>query len=253
VSEEPRATVLVVDDDPAILRALGAALEARRYRVLAARTGADALEALAHPTGGAADVVLLDLGLPDMDGVDVCERIRDWSDVPIVVLSAEGSEGRKVRALDVGADDYVTKPFSMPELLARLRVALRHRRPAEPDATPAVLTVGDITVDLARHEVTAAGRAVDLTPKEFDFLALLARTPGRVLTHKTILKAVWGPEYGKESQYLRVYASQLRKKLGEDPEHPRLVTAPGVGYRLIDASEGDASTTDPPEEPRDPT
>jgi two-component system KDP operon response regulator KdpE len=139
-------------------------------------------------------------------------------------------------ALDEGADDYVTKPFSMPELLARLRVALRHRAGREEEDEAAVLEVGDLTIDLARHHVTVGGRSVELTPKEFDFLALLARWPGRVLTHRTILQEVWGPEYGTENQYLRVYASQLRKKLDDDRAHPRLVTEPGVGYRLVDAN-----------------
>jgi two-component system KDP operon response regulator KdpE len=165
--------------------------------------------------------------------------------MPIVVLSAEGSESRKVLALDEGADDYVTKPFSMPELLARVRVALRNRRTLGRDGVAvdqSVLTVGDLRVDIARHEVgIGAGpkerRHVELTPKEFAFLALLARWPGRVLTHRTILQEVWGPEYGTETQYLRVYASQLRKKLDDDPERPRLITEPGVGYRLVDPSD----------------
>jgi two-component system KDP operon response regulator KdpE len=154
--------------------------------------------------------------------------------VPIIVLTAEGGDERKVEALDLGADDYVTKPFSMPELLARIRVALRHRqlRPRGPE--DAVLEVGDLVVDVGRHEVTVAGDAVDLTPKEFGFLAALARFPGRVLTHRTILQEVWGPDYGTETQYLRVYASQIRKKLNEDADNPRLVTEPGVGYRLVD-------------------
>ena len=228
--------VLLVDDEPAILRAVGAGLHARGYDVAGCRTGG---EALARIAADPPDVVVLDLGLPDIDGVEVCRRVRDWSQVPIVVLSAEGSEYRKVLALDEGADDYVTKPFSMPELLARIRVALRHRRattgePAE--EPPPRLQVGDLELDLATREVRAGGRDVELTPKEFDFLALLARNPGRVLTHRAILQEVWGPGYGKESQYLRVYASQLRKKLREDPKHPRLVTAPGVGYRLVDAT-----------------
>lgn len=227
------ATVLVVDDEPAILRALKAALGARGYAVRTVATGRGAVEAVADR---APDVVVLDLGLPDVDGVEVCRRIRSWSDVPIVVLSADGADDRKVAALDEGADDYVTKPFSVPELLARLRVALRHRaRETDPfRAETAVLEVGELVVDLARHRVAVGGREVDLTPKEFGFLAALARWPGRVLTHRTILQEVWGPEYGTETQYLRVYASQLRKKLGDDPARPRLVTEPGVGYRLVD-------------------
>jgi two-component system, OmpR family, KDP operon response regulator KdpE len=225
--------VLVVDDEPALLRAVGAALRARNYEVDTATTGQAAIDAVALE---APDLVVLDLGLPDLDGIEVCRRVRQWSDVPIVVLSAEGSEDRKVLALDEGADDYVTKPFSTAELLARIRVALRHRPRAAP-GDDAVLDVGDVTVDLAHHEVTVAGRKVELTPKEFGFLALLARWPGRVLTHRTILQEVWGPEYGSETQYLRVYASQLRKKLEDDPARPRLVTEPGVGYRLVDPAE----------------
>jgi two-component system KDP operon response regulator KdpE len=233
-------TVLVVDDEAAILRTLKAGLSARGYRVVTAATGQAAIDsaALDQP-----DVIVLDLGLPDIDGVDVCRRIREWSDVPVIVLSAEGSDERKVRALDQGADDYVTKPFSMPELLARIRVALRHRTNGDGQVEPAVLEVGDITVDLARHRVSVHGADVDLTPKEFAFLAVLARHPGRVLTHRTILQEVWGPEYGTETQYLRVYASQLRRKLGDDPARPRLVTEPGVGYRLVDPSEDTAPPT----------
>jgi two-component system KDP operon response regulator KdpE len=223
--------ILVVDDEPAILRALGTALRARGYEVEGVATGWDALDAAASRPP---DVVVLDLGLPDIDGIEVCRRLRAWSTVPIVVLSAAGADDRKVAALDEGADDYVTKPFSMPELLARIRVALRHRAAGPAPVDESVLTVGDLRIDVARREVTVAGRRVELTPKEFDFLALLARWPGRVLTHRAILQAVWGPEYGSETQYLRVYASQIRKKIGDDPARPRLVTEPGVGYRLVD-------------------
>ena len=225
-------SVLVVDDEPAMLRVLRAALDARGYEVRTAMSGEQAINAVATQ---APDLVMLDLGLPDIDGVEVCRRIRSWSQVPILVLSAEGSDDRKVRALDEGADDYVTKPFSMPELLARVRVALRHRSASGEEEEPAVLEVGDVRVDVPHHQVTVAGRPVDLTPKEFGFLALLARWPGRVLTHRMILQEVWGPEYGSETQYLRVYASQLRKKLADDPAHPRLITEPGVGYRLVAA------------------
>jgi two-component system KDP operon response regulator KdpE len=226
--------VLVVDDEPAIARALKTALTARGFRVDVATSGQQALDqaALQPPA-----VIVLDLGLPDIDGIEVLRRIRGWSDAPIVVLTAEGAEDRKIRALDDGADDYVTKPFSTPELLARLRVALRHRRSATGGAEaeePPVLEVGDIRIDLPHHTAEVAGRRLDLTPKEFGFLAMLARHAGKVLTHRMILQEVWGPEYGTESEYLRVYASQLRKKLDEDPRRPRLVTEPGVGYRLID-------------------
>ena len=223
--------VLVVDDEPAIRRSVRAGLTARAYEVREAENGEQAVAAVAEDPP---DLVILDLGLPDIDGVEVCRRIRTWSQVPIVVLSAEASDYRKVLALDEGADDYVTKPFSMPELLARVRVALRHRTAAAGPEEQTELRVGDLVVDLARHRVTVDGREVDLTPKEFDFLALLARWPGRVLTHRAILQAVWGPEYGHETHYLRVYASQLRKKLGDHADRPRLVTEPGVGYRLKD-------------------
>ena len=230
------AKILVVDDEPAILRALRAGLVARGHEAVVAVSGEDAIGKVATE---APDVVVLDLGLPDIDGLEVLRRIREWSDVPVVVLTAEGSDDRKVQALDQGADDYVTKPFSMAELLARVRVALRHRARSTPDPPidASVLEVGDVRIDLGRHEVSVAGRPVDLTPKEFAFLAFLARWPGRVLTHRAILQEVWGPEYGTETQYLRVYASQLRKKLAEDPEQPRLVTEPGVGYRLVDPAE----------------
>jgi len=222
----------VVDDEPAILRALSVALRARGYVVRTATTGQEALDETALVSPAA---VILDLGLPDLDGVEVCRRIREWSEVPIVVLTADGSDDRKVAALDLGADDYVTKPFSTPELLARLRVALRNRsRTGRQTEGPAVLTVGSLVVEQAQHRVAVEDRTVLLTPKEFGFLCLLARHAGRVMTHRTILQSVWGPEYGTETQYLRVYASQLRKKLGDEPGHRRLLTEPGVGYRLVD-------------------
>ena len=223
--------VLVVDDEPAIRRSVSAGLRARDYEVREVENGERAVAAVAADPP---DLVILDLGLPDIDGVDVCRRIRAWSQVPIVVLTAEASDYRKVLALDEGADDYVTKPFSMPELLARVRVALRHRSAPAGTDEATELQVGDLVVDLARHRVSVGDREVDLTPKEFDFLALLARWPGRVLTHRTILQEVWGPEYGHETHYLRVYASQIRKKLGDPPARQRLVTEPGVGYRLND-------------------
>jgi two-component system KDP operon response regulator KdpE len=223
--------ILIIEDSSGIARALRAALTARGYRVAVAATGQHGLDEAAMNDPAA---VILDLGLPDMDGVEVCRRIRGWSDVPIIVLTADDAERRKIAALDDGADDYITKPFSTPELLARLRVALRRRRAESGAPADGLLVVGDITVDIPHHRVEVAGRPVELTPKEFDFLALLARYPGRVLTHRTILQEVWGPEYGSETQYLRVYASQLRKKLAEDPAAPRLVTEPGVGYRLVE-------------------
>ncbi|HZN13479.1 MAG TPA: response regulator transcription factor [Acidimicrobiales bacterium] len=229
-------TVLVVDDERSIIKVVGAGLTARGYDVHTTGSGSEALDLIATV---APDVVILDLGLPDIDGVEVCRRARQWTSVPIIVLSASGSDTRKVAALDAGADDYVTKPFSMPELLARVRVALRHA--ARQDiGEQSVFDVGDVRVDVAAHQVTVDGRAVSLTPKEFDFLALLARWPGRVLTHRMILQEVWGDEYGTETQYLRVYASQLRKKLDDRPDRPRLVTEPGVGYRLVDVTAEEA-------------
>ena len=228
MSEGP--VVLVVDDEPAIVRALSAALQARGYRPITASTGGEAIDVAAtHKLA----LIILDLNLPDLDGVEVCRRIREWSQTPIIILTVEGADDRKVAALDEGADDYVTKPFSMPELLARVRVALRHNEVGT-TVEDAVLECGDVTVDLAKHEVHVGGEAIELTPKEFDFLALLTRHSGRVLTHRTILQQVWGPQYGTETQYLRVYASQLRKKMKDNPSAPRLVTEPGVGYRLVD-------------------
>ena len=228
-----RELVLVVDDEPAIVRALTAALQARDHRVAVATTGAEALAQAATVNPA---VIILDLGLPDINGIDVCRQLRQWTDTPIIVLTAEGAESRKVEALDEGADDYVTKPFSTPELLARVRVALRHRRHPETEDAQLIVKVGDIEIDIPHHQVTVGGAKVDLTPKEFAFLAALARHPGRVLTHRTLLRQVWGPEYGGESHYLRVYASQLRKKLNDNPPDAHLVTEPGVGYRLIDPS-----------------
>jgi two-component system KDP operon response regulator KdpE len=222
--------VLVVEDERSMARILSASLQARGYRVKVARSGQDALDQSAAEDPA---VVLLDLGLPDLDGVEVCRRMRQWSKAPIIVVTANGAEDRKISALDEGADDYVTKPFSMPELLARLRVAVRHRRELAPFMDDGLLEVGDLVVDPADHRVTVAGRPVELTPKEFEFLALLARHQGKVLTHRHILQSVWGPEATGRTEYLRTYANQLRRKLQDDPASPRLVTEPGVGYRLI--------------------
>ena len=223
--------ILVVDDEPAIVRALTAALRARDHRVAVATTGAEALTEVATREPA---VIILDLGLPDMDGVEVCRQLRRWCDTPIIVLTAEGAESRKVEALDEGADDYVTKPFSTPELLARVRVALRHRAPGDERERDAVLRVGPIEIDIARRRVLVHRDEVELTPKEFAFLVALARHPGRVITHRMLLREVWGPEYDDELHYLRVYANHLRRKLGDDPTKPFLVTEPGVGYRLLD-------------------
>jgi two-component system, OmpR family, KDP operon response regulator KdpE len=229
VAKSGDQSILVVDDEPAILRALTSALTARGYRVSQAVTGQSAIEMVAVDPP---DAIVLDLRLPDIDGVEVCRRVRTWSSVPIIVLSADGLDERKVNALDEGANDYITKPYSTPELLARLRAALRSSSGDHSTIEDGVMVVGDLRIDLARRTVTVGDRAVDLTPKEFAFLALLARYQGRVLTHKTILQEVWGPKYGTETQYLRVYAGQIRKKLDDDMRNPRLVTDLGVGYRL---------------------
>jgi len=223
------ARVLAVDDDPALLRVLGIGLVALGHEVLTAATGA---RGISEAAVGAPDVIVLDLGLPDMDGLEVCRRIRQWSAVPIIVLSADGTEDRKIAALDGGADDYMTKPFGMGELEARLRVALRHRSPDNGGDEP-TLTVGPLALDFIHHEGRMNGAVLDLTAREFAFLAYLARNAGKVCTHRMILEHVWGPRYGTENHYLRVYAYRLRRKLG-DPEGHFLRTLPGVGYELAE-------------------
>ncbi len=231
--------ILVVDDDPSLLKALRIGLTARGEEVLTAHTGTEAIDqvALAAP-----DLVILDLGLPDMDGIEVCRRIRAFSTVPVVVLSAYGDEGRKVEALDGGADDFVTKPFGMAELEARLRVALRHAaaRQAGGAETAQELDVGDLHLDLVHRMASLGSEALQLTSKEFDLLAYLARHAGKVCTHHMILKDVWGPGYGIESNYVRVYTHRLRKKLG-DEDGSMLKTVPGIGYQLL--AEGAHSPT----------
>jgi two-component system, OmpR family, KDP operon response regulator KdpE len=220
--------ILVVDDEPQILRALHTNLRAAGYEVVTAAAGEEALAQLATR---APDAVILDLVLPDLSGTDVCRELRGWSDVPVIVLSAVGDEAAKIAALDAGADDYVTKPFSIDELLARLRAALRRTgQPLEP-----VVAVGDLRVDLEKRAVTVRGEPVQLTPHEYALLSLLARNAGKLLTHRVILKEVWGAGYGRESHYLHVYVSQLRRKIEADPSRPRyLLTEPGAGYRLVE-------------------
>ncbi|GAA2733064.1 response regulator [Streptomyces eurythermus] len=223
--------VLVVDDEPQIVRALVINLKARAYEVDAAPDGRTALELAAsrHP-----DVVVLDLGLPDMDGVEVIRGLRGWTRVPILVLSARHSSDEKVEALDAGADDYVTKPFGMDELLARLRAAVRRAEPAGPgeDDLTTVETEG-FTVDLAAKKVHRDGKDVRLTPTEWHLLEVLVRNTGRLVGQKQLLQEVWGPSYGTETNYLRVYMAQLRRKLEADPSHPRhFITEPGMGYRF---------------------
>ncbi|WP_326600384.1 response regulator [Streptomyces sp. NBC_01803] len=221
--------VLVVDDEPQILRALVINLKARAYEVDTAADGASALRLAAdrHP-----DVVILDLGLPDMDGVQVIRGIRGWTRVPIIVLSARHTSDEKVEALDAGADDYVTKPFGMDELLARLRAAVRRAEPGSGSEEAVVETEG-FTVDLAAKKVNRAGRDVRLTPTEWHLLEVLIRNTGRLVTQRQLLQEVWGPSYRTETNYLRVYMAQLRRKLETEPSAPRhLITEPGMGYRF---------------------
>jgi len=220
------AAVLIVDDEVQILRALQINLNARGYSTVTAFTGQNALEQAAqHPV----DVIILDLGLPDLDGVEVIRRLRRWNKVPIVVLSARHGSDDKIQALDAGADDYVTKPFGMDELMARLRAALRRGSPAD---VPVIETAG-FTVNLATKQVTRRGVAVRLTPTEWNILELLARNTGALVTHDEILTQVWGPAYANETAYLRVYLAQLRRKLEADPANPRhLLTETGLGYRF---------------------
>jgi two-component system, OmpR family, KDP operon response regulator KdpE len=224
------ATILIVEDENQMRRYLRTALEVHDYRILEAST---AREGIAHATAHNPDVMLLDLGLPDGDGIDVTRRLREWSRMPVIVLSARGREEDKVAALDAGADDYLTKPFSVGELLARVRVALRHAsRPADGAPEP-VVTTGELTVDLANRQVRVAGEEVHLTPLEYRILATLARHVGKVLTHRQLLHEVWGVNYIAHTHYLRVYMAQLRHKVERDPARPRLlITEAGVGYRL---------------------
>jgi two-component system, OmpR family, KDP operon response regulator KdpE len=232
MSEQP-ARVLVVDDEPQIRRLLRVSLSAQGYHLLEAGTGQQALTSAAteHP-----DLVILDLGLPDMDGQEVVRRLREWTAVPIIVLSVRDREKDKVQAFDQGADDYVTKPFGMSELMARMRAALRHRLLTE--TTDPVFRSGILVVDLMRRLVTVDGREIKLTPKQYDLLRVLVAHAGKVLTHQQLLRQVWGPGYSEESQYLRVYVGQLRQKIEPDPARPRyILTEPGVGYRLRDADE----------------
>ena len=224
---EPMTRVLVIDDEVPILRALKINLAARKYEVSTAADGASGLAAMARERP---DVLILDLGLPDMDGTDVIRGVRGWSSTPIIVLSAWGQESQKVAALDAGADDYVTKPFGMDELLARLRAAVRRAAPA-PDEP--VISTAEFTVDLARKRVTRADADVRLTPTEWQLLEVLARNADRLVTQRQLLQEVWGPGYQNEAHYLRVYMASLRRKLETDPSAPRyLLTEPGMGYRF---------------------
>jgi two-component system KDP operon response regulator KdpE len=224
--------VLVVDDEPQILRGLQTMLRGAGYDVATAATAADALAAAAaHPP----EAVILDLVLPDGRGTDVARELRTWTDVPVIVLSAVGEEQEKVAALDAGADDYVTKPFGVDELLARLRAALRRVVPT----SDSVITVGKLEIDVPNRSVLLAGERVKLSPHEFDLLRVLAQNEGKLLTHRALLREVWGPSYQSEAHYLHVYVSNLRRKLEPDPASPRyLLTEPGAGYRLVDPTDG---------------
>jgi two-component system KDP operon response regulator KdpE len=224
------ARVLVVDDEPQILRFLRASLGASGFEVIEAETGAAALKRAA---ADAPEIIVLDLGLPDMDGKDVIRSLREWSEIPIIVLSARAREAEKVEALDLGADDYVNKPFGIGELLARLRAALRHRL-RQQGATP-VVKAGDLKIDIARHKVLRGESEIHLTPKEFDLLRLLAQNAGKVVTHRQLLQAVWGPAHLEDTAYLRVFIGQVRRKIdAEDGAASLIENAAGVGYRLRD-------------------
>jgi two-component system KDP operon response regulator KdpE len=222
--------ILVVDDEPAVQRTLRANLVARGYEVTTVGTGEEALDGF---DGRHTDLVVLDLMLPGLSGIEVCEAMRAASSVPILVLSARGEEQTKVQALDLGADDYLTKPFGIDELLARVRALLRRSPVGEGGAT-GTLQVGALALNVQLHEIRRHGSPLELTPREFDVLAYLMRHTGRIVTHRMLLRDVWGPEYGRETQYLRVFINRLRRKIEDDPAHPHyIVTEPGVGYRLV--------------------
>lgn len=226
--------ILVVDDEPQIQRFLKPSLTAAGYDVIEAATGAEALKAVATQ---APDLVILDLGLPDMDGKEVIASLRGWSDIPIVILSARDRESEKIAALDLGADDYVEKPFGIGELTARIRSALRHRGRSE--AVPSIMEVDGLTIDPIHRLVSRGSETIRLTPKEYDLLLHLSRHAGRVVTHRTLLTSVWGPAHADDLHYLRVFIGQLRQKIERDPTQPKIVrTEPGVGYRLMPSEQG---------------
>ncbi len=230
--DRPAPLILLIEDEPQMRRFLRTALTTHDYRLVEAETAKDGL---AQATARNPDVILLDLGLPDRDGLDVTRELREWSATPVIVLSARGREQDKVAALDVGADDYLTKPFGVDELLARIRVALRHAALRAGAAPEPVFEVAELRVDLPARRVWRAGEEVHLTPTEYKLLATLVRHAGKVLTHRQLLKEVWGTSYANQSHYVRVYLAQLRQKIEADPARPRLLlTEPGVGYRLRD-------------------
>ncbi len=222
--------LLVVEDDTQMRKFLRASLSSHGYRLVEAVNGNEGLSQAASYNP---DLILLDLGLPDLDGLVVTKRLREWASAPIIVISARGQEDDKIHALDAGADDYLTKPFGTGELLARIRVALRHSARSRQERSEPILTVGELSIDLDKRSVQMAGKEVHLTPIEYKLLATLLKNAGKVLTHRQLLKEVWGPSYANNTQYLRVYMVQLRHKLELDAARPRyLVTEPGVGYRL---------------------
>jgi two-component system KDP operon response regulator KdpE len=228
-TSSPRAVILLIEDDSQIRRFLRTTLTNHGYRLIESTSGQDGLRQVAsqHP-----DLIILDLGLPDMDGLEVTEHLREWTMIPILVLSARDKEGDKVKALDLGADDYLTKPFGVEELLARIRVSLRHLQHAMHLETP-VFTLEQLRVDLEHRQVYVDDTQVHLTPIEYKLLTVLIRYAGKVVTQRQLLKEIWGPSYSKETHYLRIYMGQLRHKLEADPARPRfLITEPGVGYRL---------------------
>ena len=229
MSNEPH--ILVIDDEPQIQRAIRTILTEKGFRVTTASNGEEGLTLAA---ANEPDIIILDLGLPDMDGVEVCSRLREWTQTPIIILSVRDSERDKVAALDKGADDYLTKPFGIEELLARIRVALRHAAQVQAQSKSTIIRAGSLEINLSEHNVKRNGEEIKLTATEFKLLAYLAAHADRVLTHQTILSNVWEPADADHVEYLRVYMRQLRKKLEDDPEQPQfLITEPGVGYRLL--------------------
>ena len=224
-----KTRILVVDDEPKMRMFIRANLEARGYEVCLAQDGVEAVEMAAHFLP---DVIVLDVNMPRMDGIEACRRIREWTNTPIIILSVAEEEKDKVRALDEGADDYVTKPFGVEELLARIRVALRHGTSTAVDSP--VLTIGPLEVDLSKQLVKRRGQVVKLTRTEYQLLAYLVSNRGKLLTHRDLLHNVWGPEYGEETEYVRTFITQLRRKIEDDPSSPRfIVTEPRVGYRFV--------------------
>jgi two-component system KDP operon response regulator KdpE len=225
-----RPTVLVVEDEPAPMRMIEASLKARHYQVATAATGARALELVAV---NEPDVMIVDLGLPDIDGLVLCRQLRQWSKSPIIVVTADGSEARMVQALDESADDYVIKPFSMPELMARIGVAIRHRNMASSVSDELTIVLGSLAVDVQAHEARIDGQAIDLPPTQFKLLTMLARNPDRILTYRHLTQYLWGADSGDVSQALRIVVSKLRKALGVGEGVPRIATEPYIGYRLV--------------------